>query len=126
MSERGNYLIYDGECPFCSRFARLTRLREAVGPLRLIDAREPSSEVDLARQAGFVLDEGMLLHLDGRDYYGADCLQRLALLSSRSKWFNRMTHHLLRSPPAARWTYPLLRFGRNLALRLLGRGRLGF
>jgi hypothetical protein len=126
MGPAGNYLIYDGECPFCSRFARLTRLREAVGPVQLIDARKPSLEVEAARRNGFVLDEGMLLHLDGRDYCGADCLQRLALLSSRSKWFNRMTYHLLRSPRAARWTYPVLRLSRNLALRLLGRGKLGF
>jgi predicted DCC family thiol-disulfide oxidoreductase YuxK len=122
----GNYLIYDGECPFCSRFARLTRLRDTVGELHLVDARVPSPEVDAARAAGFVLDQGMLLRLDGRDYYGADCIQRLALLSSRSTWFNRLTYALLRSPGVARWSYPILRFGRNAALRVLGRSNLGF
>lgn len=125
-SEGGNYLIYDGECPFCSRFARLAKLREAVGPLRLIDARSGAPEVAAARGQGFVLDEGMLLRLDGRDYAGAECLQRLALLSSRSTLFNRLNYALLRSPSAARWSYPLLRFGRNVALRLLGRPKLGF
>lgn len=121
-----NYLIYDGDCPFCSRYARLTRLRDTVGELRLVDARIPSREVDAARAAGYVLDQGMLLRLDGRDYYGADCLQRLALLSSRSTLFNRAAYALLRSPSAARWAYPVLRFGRNAALRLLGRDKLGF
>jgi predicted DCC family thiol-disulfide oxidoreductase YuxK len=121
-----NYLIYDGECPFCSRFARLTRLREAVGPLRLIDARSAAPEVAAARSRGFVLDEGMLLRLDGHDYAGADCLQRLALLSSRSTLFNRLNYALLRSPSLARVSYPLLRFGRNVALRMLGRPKLGF
>jgi predicted DCC family thiol-disulfide oxidoreductase YuxK len=121
-----NYLIYDGECPFCSRFARLTKLRETVGPLRLIDARSAAAEVAAARRRGFVLDEGMLLRLDGRDYAGADCLQRLALLSSRSTLFNRLNYALLRSPSVSRWSYPLLRFGRNAALRLLGRRKLGF
>ena len=130
MSSKGsggdNYLIYDGECPFCSRFARLTRLREAVGPLRLIDARSVAPEVTAARVRGFVLDEGMLLRLDGHDYAGADCLQRLALLSSRSTLFNRISYALLRSRAVARWSYPLLRFGRNVALRMLGRSKLGF
>jgi predicted DCC family thiol-disulfide oxidoreductase YuxK len=123
---RGNYLIYDGECPFCSRYARLVRLRDTVGPLRLLDARAPAAEVDAARAAGYVLDQGMLLRLDGVDYYGADCLQRLALLSSRSTFFNRLSYALLRSPAVARWSYPVLRLGRNAVLRLLGRRKLGF
>jgi predicted DCC family thiol-disulfide oxidoreductase YuxK len=121
-----NYLIYDGECLFCSRYARLVRLRETVGALRLIDARVPSPEVDAARGQGFVLDEGMLLRLEGVSYYGADCLQRLALLSSRSTLFNRLTYALLRSPSIARWSYPVLRLGRNALLRLRGRSQLGF
>jgi predicted DCC family thiol-disulfide oxidoreductase YuxK len=121
-----NYLIYDGECPFCSRFARLTKLRETVGSLRLIDARLSTPETVAARAEGYVLDEGMLLRLDGRYYYGADCMQRLALLSSRSTLFNRLTYALLRSPSVARGAYPIIRFSRNTTLRLLGRSKLGF
>jgi predicted DCC family thiol-disulfide oxidoreductase YuxK len=122
----GNYLIYDGECPFCSRYARLTRLREAVGGLRLINARDGGAEVDAAVRAGYRLDDGMLLHLGGQDHYGADCLNRLALLSSRSTVFNRLTHAAFRSPAVSRVAYPVLRAGRNLLLRILGRRRLGF
>jgi predicted DCC family thiol-disulfide oxidoreductase YuxK len=121
-----NYLIYDGECPFCSRYARLVRLRETVGQVALIDARVPSPEVEAAKAHGYVLDDGMLLRLDGNIYYGADCLNRLALLSSRSTAFNRLTYLLLRSPALARWTYPILRCGRRAVLILLGRKRLGF
>jgi predicted DCC family thiol-disulfide oxidoreductase YuxK len=126
-AQRGrNYLIYDGECPFCSRYARLVRLRETVGQVALIDARVPSPEVEAAKARGYVLDNGMLLCLDGNIYYGADCLNRLALLSSRSTAFNRLTYLLLRSPFIARWTYPILRSGRRAVLTLLGRKRLGF
>lgn len=122
----GNYLIYDGECPFCSRYAHLTRLRETVGGLRLINARDGGAEVTAAVRAGYRLDDGMLLHLDGQDHYGADCLNRLALLSSRSTLFNRLTHVMFRSPGVSRVTYPALRAGRGLILRLMGRRRLGF
>lgn len=126
-SERsGNYLIYDGDCPFCSRYVRLVRLREAVGHVAIIDARAPSPEVEDAKARGYVIDNGMLLHLDGNFYYGADCLNRLALLSSRSTTFNRVTYLLLRSPGVARWMYPILRSGRRAILTLLGRSRLGF
>jgi predicted DCC family thiol-disulfide oxidoreductase YuxK len=124
--ENSNYLIYDGECPFCTRYARLTRLRATVGSLRLIDARMASPEVAAAREQGYVLDEGMLLHLDGRDFHGAECLNRLALLSSQSSLFNKLNHVLLRSPAVSRWTYPMLRASRNFALWLMGRRRLGY
>ena len=32
-------LIYDGACIFCDAYVRLLALREAVGPVELIDAR---------------------------------------------------------------------------------------
>jgi predicted DCC family thiol-disulfide oxidoreductase YuxK len=121
-----NFLIYDGDCPFCSRYARMTKLREAIGNLRLIDARSSDPEVISARGKGYVLDEGMLLRLDGRFYHGADCLNRLALLSSRSTLFNRMSYRLLRWRWTARLAYPALRMGRGLALVLLGRPPLGY
>lgn len=119
-------LIYDGECPFCSRYARYLRLRRAVGPLTLIDARDGGSIVERAVARGFDLDRGMLLTLNGTDYHGEACLNRLALMSSRSDRFNRLNYLLFRSPLLSRLSYPLLRGGRNLALRLLGRRPLGY
>lgn len=121
-----NYLIYDGECPFCTRYVRLTRLRETVGTLRLLNARDRASEVEAAIEAGYNLDHGMLLSLDGTLYYGPDCLNRLALLSSRSSWFNRLSYALFKNRRLARVAYPVLRAGRGLALRLLGRPPLGY
>ena len=119
-------LIYDGECPFCRRFARYTRLKEAVGRLRLVDAREGGPEVERARAAGYRLDEGMVLAMGGELYHGDACLNRLALLSSRSDFLNRLSARLFSSPRAARLAYPVLRFGRNTALRLLGRRPMGY
>ena len=119
-------LIYDGDCPFCSRFAQYTRLKQAVGDLRLIDAREGGPEVERARAAGYRLDEGLVLEIGGELYHGDACLNRLALLSSRSNFFNRLNYALFRSPRAARLAYPVLRFGRNTALRLLGRKPMGY
>ncbi len=121
-----NYLIYDGECPFCSRYTKLTRLRGTVGDLRLINARDMTVEVRDAVGSGYNLDNGMLLSLDGSLYYGADCLNRLALLSSRSTVFNRLSYALFRSPRVSRFAYPLLRAGRSAALKILGRSPLGY
>ncbi|MEM6354880.1 MAG: DCC1-like thiol-disulfide oxidoreductase family protein [Pseudomonadota bacterium] len=123
---KGNWLLYDGDCPFCSQFVAYTRLRDAIGPVRLINAREGGPEVELVRSAGLVIDEGMVLQLDGELYYGDDCLNRLALLSTRSDIFNRMTYWAFKSPALARVSYPVLKRGRALALKLMGREKMGF
>jgi predicted DCC family thiol-disulfide oxidoreductase YuxK len=124
QAESGAAIVYDGECPFCSRYVELVRLREAIGPVKLIDARGGGALVDEARAAGFDLDDGMVLKLDGRLYHGADCIHMLALLSTPSGWFNRLNAVVFRSSGISRLLYPVLRAGRNTVLRLLGRSKL--
>lgn len=119
-------LIYDGECPFCSRYVSLVRIKEAAGQLQLIDARGGGPEVEEIRARGLIIDEGMVLVMNGQYFHGDDCLNRLALLSTRSGIFNRINFWLFQSALVARICYPVLRFGRNLALRLLGKHKLGF
>ena len=36
----GDFLLYDGECPFCSAFVKMQRMRAAGINLKLLDARE--------------------------------------------------------------------------------------
>lgn len=120
----GSHLIYDGECPFCSQYALLARIREAAGPVGLINARDGAPECARAQHLGYDLNEGMLLHLDGRDYFGADCLNMLALLSTQSGFFNRLNALVFQRPTVARVCYPLMRMGRNITLRILGRSKI--
>ena len=118
-------LVYDGDCPFCSRYVALLRLREAMGGMRLVNARDGGPEVTAIRARGLDLDEGMVLLLGERMYHGADCINRLALMSSGSGLFNRVNAAIFRSPRASAVLYPVLRTGRNTVLRLLGRPRIG-
>jgi predicted DCC family thiol-disulfide oxidoreductase YuxK len=123
-TEAEAWIVYDGQCPFCSRYVQLVRLRESLGRVQLVDARKGGPEVDEVRQAGLDLDEGMVLKLDGRLYHGAECIHMLALLSTPSSWFNRVNAAMFRSQTASRVLYPVLRTGRNAVLRLLGRSKL--
>jgi predicted DCC family thiol-disulfide oxidoreductase YuxK len=119
----GVVVVYDGQCPFCSTYVRYTRLREAVGPVQLVDARSGGPVVEEAVRAGLDLDEGMALKYGGRLYHGADCLNMLSLLSSRSGLFNRLMAFTFARPGVAHMAYPMLRAGRNATLKLLGRGQ---
>ena len=122
--EPGAWIVYDGQCPFCSRYVHLLRLRDSLGEVRLINARDGGPIVDEMQRAGVNLDEGMVLKLNDRLYHGHDCMHLLALLSTPSGWFNRINAALFRSRRAARLFYPVLRTGPNGVLRLLGRSKI--
>ncbi len=118
-------IVYDGDCPFCSTYVRLVRLREAFGAVRLVDARSDDPILREIGAAGLNLDEGMVLKLDGALYHGDRCLHTLALMSTRSGLFNRVTKAIFSSPRLTRRLYPLLVAGRNATLALLGRRKIG-
>lgn len=117
-------IVYDGECPFCTRYVAMLRLKAAVGEVRLVDARSSDPAVGRVLDAGLDLDEGMALIQGDNIYHGDDCIHRLALMSTPSTMFNRVNGAIFRSPTASRLLYPILRSGRNAALFLLGRRKL--
>lgn len=121
---REAWLVYDGQCPFCSTYVKFLRVRDSVGTMHLVDARKGGPLVDEIRRAGLDLDEGMALKLGGRLYHGADCIHVLALLSTSSGLFNRTSAAVFRSKALSHRLYPVLRAGRNAALFLLGRKQM--
>ncbi len=124
-ASQSNWILYDGECPFCNSYVALLRLREAIGPVRILNAREGGPEFELARAAGLDLDEGMVLHFQRRLFHGDECIQVLALLSEPRGLLRRSMSWVFRSPRRAKWLYPWLRAGRNVTLRLLGKKKIG-
>lgn len=123
-SDATTILVYDGECPVCSAYVRYVRLRESVGEVHLVDAREGGEVVDQIVAEGLDLNEGMVLWYGSRFYHGVDCIHMLAILSTSSGFFNRVNAAIFRRPTLAKYLYPVLRFGRNTLLKILGRSRL--
>lgn len=103
---------------------RLTKLKQSIGPVRLINARDGGPEVTQVKAAGLDLDEGMVMSYNGKLYHGDECLNMMAMMSSDSGIFNRMAALLFRSPVVARASYPFLRCGRAITLRMLGRKKI--
>ena len=124
MAENPILLIYDKDCPACNAYCQMVRIRQSVGELKLINAREDTEVMQQITAQGLDIDQGMVLKMGDNWYYGSDAIYMLSLLSSRSGVFNRLNYHLFKSRRVAKWLYPLLRACRNLLLKLLGKRKI--
>lgn len=117
-------VYYDGDCPFCSKYMTLMRLKETAGPVKLVDLRTNQSEREELISQGFDLDKGMVVEMNGHRVEGAEAVNQLALLSTPSNVFNRINKTIMSSKVLATFLYPFLRAGRWLVLFLLGREQI--
>ncbi len=117
----GDLLLYDNDCPFCSAYVRLARLREAGVALQILGARDHPDLVRAFRAQGLDVNAGMILQLAGNTYFGGDVIHVLALMSTPRTWVNRAWNAVFSNRRVARALYPALRAGRNATLRLLRR-----
>jgi predicted DCC family thiol-disulfide oxidoreductase YuxK len=116
-------LIYDGECPVCTAYS--CNVDAGAAKVKRLNARTMTPEVRQAVEAGFDLDEGMVVLHNGQLYHGADAMHRMALLAPKSGIRNRLNRLLFGNLTFARAVYPGLRAGRNLLLKILGRKKIG-
>lgn len=119
-----NWILYDGDCPFCQSYVTLARLREVMGPVRVVDARLGGPELQYLTAQGLNINDGMAMMYNGQLSHGAECIMQISVLSSRSRLFNRFMAAIFASPKRARLIYPWLKAGRNLALKVLGRRQI--
>jgi predicted DCC family thiol-disulfide oxidoreductase YuxK len=117
------WFVYDGDCPLCLMGATHFRIKQAVGNLHVLDARQAGNAHPLMQEInahGLNLDQGMVLKMGGRLYQGADALHVMALIGTSTGWFNRLNAALFRSEKIARLCYPSMKAARNLALCIKG------
>jgi len=124
MQQNKIWLVYDGECPVCKNYSQVLRIKQSVGELDIVDARENSAMLDEITAAGLDIDQGMVLKMGDQLYYGADAVHALALISSRSGIFNRINYWLFKSKILSTLLYPLLRYCRNILLKFLKKTKI--
>ena len=116
-------ILYDGECPACQSYIRFSRLREALGAVDLINAREAPDLVSQYRAQGCEINEGLILDFrdGGKPLCGEEAMTGIAAMSTGSKFFNHLNAAFFQSPRLARIVYPVLAVGRRVLLFLIGR-----
>lgn len=130
MTERsflvGTWFVYDGDCPLCRNAALALRLRQSLGGLTLLDARDSLHHPLMAEitARGLDLDEGMVIYHKGAFLHGQEALHFMAIHGSEKGLFNRFNRLMFRSPKLARRLYPALRTVRNMLLTVLGKTKI--
>lgn len=122
--DRQVVLVYDKECPACDNYCRIVRIREDIGELVLVDARDPGPIIDEITALGWDIDQGMVVKLEQQLYYGSDAIHMLSLLSNRTGVLNRFNYWLFKSKRLSYLLYPILRALRNLLLKVLGKTKI--
>ena len=123
MNERHQkklYLIYDGDCILCRNTALAVRIKNALGNLETINARSNHPLVTEVLTQGYDLNEGIVVKYNDQLYHGADAMNFLALISSKSNFFNKLNAVIFKRKKLAHVVYPIFKTFRNLLLKLRG------
>lgn len=112
------YLVYDGECILCRNTAQALKIKQSVGQLQIINARESHPLVKELQTKGYDLNEGIVVKLGDQYFHGKAAVHMLATLSTPSDTFNRLTAWCFKYKLVVFILYPVLKFVRNTLLFL--------
>jgi predicted DCC family thiol-disulfide oxidoreductase YuxK len=119
-----SWLLYDGDCPFCSSYIKLMKIREHYPDFELINARAKSSQLDEAKRLDYNLNEGMLIKLDETYYYGSEAISiinNISTLQQQRGIFFKIHKILFSRRAVTKVLYRIMRIGRLITLKLLGK-----
>jgi predicted DCC family thiol-disulfide oxidoreductase YuxK len=118
------FVVYDKQCPACDYYCHMVRIRESVGRVVLVDARNGGPIMDEITAKGLDIDQGMVVKVGNQLYYGPDAIHALALMGTNKGFFNRLVYWSFRSSAVSKILYPLLKACRNLLLKVLGKTKI--
>lgn len=117
-------VVYDKQCPACDYYCNMVRIRESVGRIVLIDARDAGPIMEEITSKGFDIDQGMVVKVGDQLYYGSDAIHALSLMGTNKGLFNRLAYLSFRSRAVSKILYPVLKACRNLLLKVLGKTKI--
>jgi predicted DCC family thiol-disulfide oxidoreductase YuxK len=113
-------VLYDGECPACTRYIAASGLAER-SDVKLLDARHEPELVKKLSDAGVSIDDTMVVSVNGKDHYRADATRTIAEMARPGTAGARFVLWFVGQAPWSQPLYPVLSFLRRVLLRSLGR-----
>lgn len=108
-------LYYDGECPFCNRYADILALKNCF-ELNICDAREDLSWKRYGKD--IKLDDGVIVVYEERLYQGIEALDLLLSICKYKGWFFSLQKTVFANRYLGVIVYSFFKLLRKIALYL--------
>ena len=73
-----NYLLYDKDCPFCRNYMKYQEMKDNFSDIKILNARDNMELVKELKMLNYNIDDGMILKLDDKIYFGDEVINFLA------------------------------------------------
>ena len=111
------FLLYDGECPFCTNAAQYLEIKKAYPTIKLISFRDTSEIKKLNLPSELNPNRGMVLLLNNRPpIQGVEAFIEINKTLGKQGLIHRILSHRI----LAKLVYPCLMWMRKIALYLKG------
>ena len=123
MSDKSkSVFIYDGECPFCNRFAQLIELKSCLPGFEILDGRKNLALLSQLYKQGYDLNKGAIIINNGTIMHGADAINWIcAEMKQPSDSLLEILRTIFTSAKRTNFLFPLLLWGRRLSLTIKGK-----
>ena len=101
-------IFYVGECPFCTAYIKIVKLKSNFSKVLMVNAREGGEVVERIKKIPLDLDEGMVVKIGDNYFHGHECMNVLSLLASNSGILNRFFAWIFKSETLIKSTLPSL------------------
>ena len=116
-----NYLLYDGECPFCTSFSRFYEIKKALPNLEIISMRDAERLRSLVLPQDLNFNYGMVLVLsDGRVLQGEPAFNLINGAVKKTSLRDHIVVGMNSIKSITRIVYPMLFRLRLMALKRKG------
>lgn len=111
---------YDGDCPFCASYIRMQRLKDLDFDVTLTNFRKDKTLSKTLKDNNMDPNNGMYVRLNDKEYYADEAMTVLSSLSTSQNIINLFFKWWFKNKKRGKILYPVLRIGRNIALKILG------
>ena len=107
------FLYYDGDCPFCNRYADILKLKKCFD-LNICDARVDLTWKDCNKN--IVLDDGVILIFEDKCYQGVHAVEMLLTICKYDGAFFNLQKFIFSNKFLGNIVYTCFKFFRKITL----------
>jgi predicted DCC family thiol-disulfide oxidoreductase YuxK len=113
-------IYYDGECPFCTRYVFMLKLREVVGKVDLISLRSQDPRALKILSSGINVNKGFVIEYEDKLYFGGDAFYLINSLVTHDGKLGKIKNLIFSNKKISGFLYKTLTYLRYILLFFIG------